>query len=230
MQPVQAIAAPSIQLPGGVWLTFLSPDIILASFNLYDTQVCRSFFPTGVVAWYIRRSSTRVFLCPSIMFSADLSWTEPDTEKVGERRERIAKQRSTPSATPSIRSSKSSRSSIPDDRELWWTSSLRKAKSIKPSRKARPDTSRSGHSKKTSSSLPQIPQKLEIEPPHDLKDPIHQPAWTYSTSLSPTLPSGAALDPPEYEVPELEGDLSSRGTNSSGSRSSRKCRECSDEH
>lgn len=158
------------------------------------------------------------------MFSADLSWTEPDTEKVGERKERLArereKERLTPSVAPSIRSSKSSKSSIPEDRELWWTASLKKARSMKPTKKIRPGTSHSSnHSRKASSSLP---RPLEVETSGDLKDPTLQPAWTYSTSLSPTLPSGAPLDPPEYEVPELEGDVSSRGTNSSGSRSSRK--------
>ncbi|KAF2255517.1 hypothetical protein BU26DRAFT_471096 [Trematosphaeria pertusa] len=157
------------------------------------------------------------------MFAADLSWTEPDTEKVGQRRERIAKERSSPSAAPSIKSSRSSKTSVTsvaDDKELWWTSSLRKAKSIKPNKKGRPGTSRSTgteHSRKASSS---IPRTLEIELPHELRDPTLQPAWTYSSTLSPTLPSGAPLDPPEYEVPELEGDLSSRGTNSTGSRSS----------
>lgn len=160
------------------------------------------------------------------MFSADLSWTDPDTEKVGERKERIArekeKERSTSSAAPSIDSSKSSKSSIPDDRELWWTSGLRKAKNIKPTRKSPPGTSYSTHERKKASIS--LPRALEVETSDDLIDPTLQPSWTYTTSLSPTLPSGASLDPPEYEVPELEGDLSSRGTDASDSRSSRKSR------
>ena len=158
------------------------------------------------------------------MFSADLSWTEPGTEKVGERRERIAKERSIHSATPSIissRSSKASASSIADDRELWWTSGLRKAKNLRQHKKVRPSTSRStatDTSRRTSTGL----RFVDPETNQELRDPSLQPAWTYSTTLSSTLPSGAPLDPPEYEVPELEGDLSSRGTNSTGSRSSRK--------
>jgi hypothetical protein len=162
------------------------------------------------------------------MFSADLSWTDPDTEKVGERKQRIArekeKERSLSSAAPSVRSGKSSTTSVPDDRELWWTSGLKKAKNIRPLKKPRPGTSRSAeHAKRTSSLLP---QQLESDTLNDLRDPTLQPSWTYSTMLSAKLPSGAQLDPPEYDVPELEGDVSSRGTNSSGSRSSSKYRKC----
>jgi hypothetical protein len=157
------------------------------------------------------------------MFSADLSWTDPDTEKIGERRERIAKERSLHSTTPSVTSSRSSiASSLADDRQLWWTSSLRKAKSFKPNKKARPSTSHSNVTEvsRRTSGL----RSLETEPSGELKDPSLQPSWTYSSTLSSNLPSGAPLDPPapEYEVPELEGDLSSRGANSTGSRSSRK--------
>ncbi|KAJ4354388.1 uncharacterized protein N0V89_006124 [Didymosphaeria variabile] len=156
------------------------------------------------------------------MFSADLSWTDPNTEKVGERRERIAKERSLHSTTPSVTSSRSSiASSFADDRQLWWTSSFRKAKSLRPNKKARPLTSRSNvtdASRRESTCL----RSVETEPNRELKDPSLQPSWTYSSTLSATLPSGAPLDPPapEFEVPELEGDLSSRGANSTGSRSS----------
>lgn len=158
------------------------------------------------------------------MFTADLSWTDPATEKVGERKERKArekeKERSTSSAAPSISSVKSSKSSIPDDREIWWPSSLRKARSMKPSSKTQSQTTQSrDHTRLVSISLP---QSLQIDTSDIVRDPTLQPAWTYSTTLSPTLPSGAPLEPPEYEVPELEGDMSSRGTDSSGSRSSRK--------
>lgn len=159
------------------------------------------------------------------MFSADLSWTEPGTEKIGERRERIAKERSTPSAEPSISSSPSSRaseSSIADERELWWASSIRKARNLKPAKLARPSTSLSTatqHSRKPSAGLPRT---SDSDSPSSVKDPSLHPAYTYLSTLSSTLPSGAPLDPLEYEVPELEGDLSSRATNSSVSRSSRK--------
>ncbi|KAF2463176.1 uncharacterized protein BDR25DRAFT_347392 [Lindgomyces ingoldianus] len=149
------------------------------------------------------------------MFAADLSWTEPATEKVGERRERKAKECSNSSATPSLQSS---RSSISDDRQLFWPSSLKKAKSVKPDQKPKPSTNRkAGHARKLSSSN-SVPPPPELD--RSLRDPILQPAWTYSASLSSTLPSGAPLDLPVYEVPELEGDLSSRRTTSSGSRSS----------
>ncbi|KAF2176741.1 hypothetical protein K469DRAFT_645200 [Zopfia rhizophila CBS 207.26] len=152
------------------------------------------------------------------MFSADLSWTDPDTEKVGERRERKARERSSSSATPSLKSSKSSKSSISVDRELWWPSSLKKAKSVKPSKRLRPDTSRGiDHARKQSGSMP---HSLDLEPPVRMKDPSLQPGWTYSSSLSSTLPSGASLDLPEYEVPELEGDLATRRRNSNASRHS----------
>ncbi|KAF2866731.1 hypothetical protein BDV95DRAFT_504302 [Massariosphaeria phaeospora] len=155
------------------------------------------------------------------MFSADLSWVDPDTEKVGQRKERIARERSA-SATPSLKSTRSSKSSIPEDRELWWTTGLKKAKNLKPTR-ARPETSYSTiRPRKVSSVFP--PTRESQTDPLELKDPTLQPAYTYTTKLSPALPSGASLDLPENEVPELEGDYSSRYTNSSGSRSSRKFR------
>ncbi|KAF2276067.1 uncharacterized protein EI97DRAFT_501370 [Westerdykella ornata] len=86
------------------------------------------------------------------MFTADLSWTDPKTEKVGERRERKArekekgKERSVSSATPtattsrataSISSGKSAGSKTRwkngDDREVlqWWPASLKKLKACK---------------------------------------------------------------------------------------------------
>ncbi|KAF2686531.1 hypothetical protein K458DRAFT_429530, partial [Lentithecium fluviatile CBS 122367] len=164
------------------------------------------------------------------MFAADLSWVEGDgVEKVGERKERKARERSTPSVSvePSIRSSRSSRDSVSstaDDKEMWWTSSLKKAKSLRPNKKARPTTSRSTatqHIRKTSASLPEAIETDDFALPHKLRDPSLQPSWTYSSTIATKLPSGAPLDPPVYEVPELEGDYSSRGTVSSGgSRSS----------
>jgi hypothetical protein len=151
------------------------------------------------------------------MFSADLSWTDPDTEKVGQRKERIAKERPLSSSTQSIRSSSSSKSSVLDDKELWWPTSLKKAKNVIPSRGPRPVTGRSNHPKKPSISVP-----LPIDPTNqEVRDPSLQPSWIYST-IHTTLPSGASLDPPEYEVSELEADLSSRRTGSSDSHSSSK--------
>ncbi|KAF1915042.1 hypothetical protein BDU57DRAFT_595683 [Ampelomyces quisqualis] len=149
------------------------------------------------------------------MFSADLSWSTPNTETVGQRRERKAQERS--STSGSIRTVSSSRSSIVVDRDLWWTSGLKKAKGIRftilqPSSHHSSNSQRTVHSETNS---------LELLP-EDLKDPTQQPPWTYASTLSPTLPSGASFDLPVHEVPELEGDLSSRRTNSTEARFSRK--------
>lgn len=142
------------------------------------------------------------------MFSADLSWTEPNVEKVGERRERKARERS--STAGSIKTSSSSRSSLSADRELWWTSGLKKAKGLQSSI-LRPSSNRSTNSPRTTRFAP---TNLDLDLPQGLKDPTLQPSWTYATTLSPTLPSGAPFDLPVHEVPELEGDSSSRRTTS----------------
>jgi hypothetical protein len=151
------------------------------------------------------------------MFTADLSWSGPNTETVGERRERKVRERS--STAGSIRTSTSSRSSVVVDRELWWASGLKKAKGIK-SNILRPS---SHHSTKSQTTIRSGPKKLELQLPHNLKDPSLQPAWTYANTLSPTLPSGAAFDLQTQEVPELDGDSSSRRTNSTEARFSCKC-------
>ncbi|KAF2019005.1 hypothetical protein BU24DRAFT_458724 [Aaosphaeria arxii CBS 175.79] len=182
------------------------------------------------------------------MFSADLSWTDPGTERVGERRERLAKehehQRSISSASGegSIKSSrssksKSSKSSAPVDKDQWWPTGFRKSKSIKSSKKnnlldVRPISSRdsgqsmrllpsrdSGQSHRLSTPIPAT-ATIDHNLGKDARDVARKPKYTLS--LSPTLPSGAPLDPFECDVPELEGDLSSQRTNSSGSRSSRR--------
>jgi hypothetical protein len=173
------------------------------------------------------------------MFSADLSWTEPGAERVGQRKERKARERTTsssgaPSIAPSIKSSaKSSEASVnsasgEQDRELWWTASLRKAKSLRPLKKKsalRPGTSCSTVTERPRDSSSHIQSRhMEEEMPHNVRDPTLQPPWTYSTRFATRLPSGQTLDPPVFEVPELEGDISSRATISSGSRSSRKSR------
>ncbi|KAH7414469.1 hypothetical protein DE146DRAFT_36706 [Phaeosphaeria sp. MPI-PUGE-AT-0046c] len=148
------------------------------------------------------------------MFSADLSWSGPNTETVGERRERKARERS--SATGSIKTSSSGRSSVVVDREIWWTTGLKKAKGIK-SNILRPS---SHHSSKSQTPSLATPQKSSLKYSEDVRDPTLQPAWTFSNSLSPTLPSGAPLDLPIYDVPELEGDSSSRRTTSTETRGS----------
>jgi hypothetical protein len=153
------------------------------------------------------------------MFTADLSWTDTGTEKVGERKERIAKEEKARSiSSASIHSHKCSQNSGSTDREAsWWHSSLKKASGVKPTKISLPKGGRD----KVGARCP-LPLGREMSKPDMVRDPTTQPAWTYSASLSPKLPSGASLDPTEYEVPELEGDTSSGRTISSGSRSSRK--------
>lgn len=149
------------------------------------------------------------------MFTADLSWSDPHTETVGHRRERKARERS--SAAGSIKTT-SSRSSASADRELWWTSGLKKAKGFQSSI-LRPS---SNHSTRSQRETRTVPKKLELKTtPQSLKDPALQPSWTYATALSHTLPSGATFDLPVHEVPELEGDSSSRRTTSTEARFSR---------
>jgi hypothetical protein len=150
------------------------------------------------------------------MFSADLSWTESNVEKVGERRDRKARERS--STAGSIKTSSSSRSSESADRELWWTSGLKKAKGLQSS-VLRPSSNRSSSNSQSTTHF--VSKKLALKFPQGLKDPTLQPSWTYATTLSPTLPSGAPFDLPVQEVPELEGDRSSRRTTSTEARFSR---------
>jgi hypothetical protein len=151
------------------------------------------------------------------MFAADLQLAK-EAETVGARRERKARECS--SRTASIGTSISSKSSVSTERELWWSAGLKKARNIKP-RILRPSTSRSTSSQKSTPNT--VPKKLDLRLARDFKDPALQPGYTYSSTLSPTLPSGDSLHLQEYEVPELEGDVSSRRTESTRSRVSSKC-------
>src|SRR5690242_9922361 len=162
------------------------------------------------------------------MFAADLSWEAG--ESVGARRDRKARERS--SGTPSVRTSTTSRSSSSTDRQEWWTSGLNKikAKSSKSSVKGRPSISPDSHSQTRSDPPPLQPvhetvirdfPTWELELPHHLRDAPPKPTYTVLKSLSPTLPSGGSMDLSECDVPELEGDLSSRYTHSIVSVSSR---------
>lgn len=163
------------------------------------------------------------------MFAADLTWQVG--ESVGQRKERKARERT--SGTPSIRTSTTSRSSSSTDRQEWWTSGLNKIKakaSPKPSGKGRPVTSpnssslqKSGHSHQPfCEPVARDFPAWELELPHHLTGPPPEPTYTLSKSLSPTLPSGGSMDLLECDVPELEGDMSSRYTHSIVSVSSRK--------
>ena len=162
----------------------------------------------GVVRYKTVASGSSLSLV--IMFAADLSWTDHATETVGERRERKARAQSTSSA----RSTKSSKSSLAD-RDNPWLPTLKKANAKAGPKAAVPAGRHASDSRKRSGS---VPRPLDLDLP--LKDPILHPPWTFSSSLSSTLPSGAPLDPPECEVPELEGDMSSRRTNSGDSNCS----------
>jgi hypothetical protein len=150
------------------------------------------------------------------MFATDLQLAK-EAETVGARRERKARERSSRAA--SINTSISSKSSVSTERELWWSAGLKKAKNIKP-RILQPSTGSSSSSQKTPNT---IPKKLDLRLARDFKDPALQPGYTYSSTLSPTLPSGDSLHLQEHEVPELEGDISSRRTGSTLSRFSSKC-------
>ena len=145
------------------------------------------------------------------MFATDLQLAK-EAETVGARRERKARERFTRAA--SIDTSISSKSSVSTERELWWSTGLKKAKNIKP-RILRPSTGRSTSSQKAH-------KKLDLRLARDFKHPALQPSYTYSSTLSPTLPSGGSLQFQESEVPELEGDISSRRTGSTLSRFSSK--------
>ncbi|KAH9870358.1 hypothetical protein IAQ61_005832 [Plenodomus lingam] len=143
---------------------------------------------------------------PRTMFAADLTWAEHGTEKVGERRERKERQRTTPAS--SIKTSNSSKGSTNPERELWWTSGLRKAKGMKPKLSVlRPKTGRSSTSENTERRTSR-PQSL-VDFGHG--DQIIQPGWTCPSTLPPPQ---SRDESPESEVPELEGDVSSRYTDS----------------
>lgn len=150
------------------------------------------------------------------MFSADLTWDEGGRETVGERRVRKTQEKA--HVTPSVKATISSKSSGSTNRGFRWASGLKKAKEPKSSNASRPSTSCT-----TTSSIADQPtlQQSQPNPQPCLKDPSLQPGWTYSSSLSTTLPSGAPLDLSEHDVPELDGDASSRRTNSILSRTSR---------
>lgn len=154
------------------------------------------------------------------MFATDLP-LEREAETVGARRERKAKERTgRPPSTGTSNTSRSSAGSFTNERELWWTASLKKAKIIKP-KILRPSSVQSGSSRTTAVT---VPGTLATQKSREFKDPALQPAWTYTSSFATTLPSGNTfqLEQQQHQVQELEGDNSSRQTNSTVSRFSRK--------
>ena len=152
------------------------------------------------------------------MFAAELI-LEQEVETFGARKQRKARQRSvTGSSINTSIGSQSSRSSESTEREQWWSSSLKKkAKSIKP-KILRPSTGKSTASQKT---INAVTQNLDSQLALHFKDPVLQPSWTYTSSLSPTLPSGDSLHSKD-KVHELDADRSSRRTDSTRSRISSK--------
>lgn len=151
------------------------------------------------------------------MFTADLSWTEAGTETVGQRRERKSRERS--STANSVATSTSPRSSLNGERErdLWWSSGLRKARTLKPCLR-RPSSARSSTSQRTVKTVDQVPNGA----PADNLRSIHlQPTWPFSNQPSPGPTTGNSIDLSIHEVPELEGDNSSRRTDSTEPRISR---------
>lgn len=153
------------------------------------------------------------------MFATDLP-LEKEPETFGARRERKAKERSVRS--PSIgasTTSRSSRGSASTERDAWWPTSLKKANIIKPKIKRSPSSS-SQSSQKT---FRNVPATLDMKKAREFKDPALQPSWTYTSSLSGTLPSGNSLHLDEYhQISELEGDNSSRQSSSISSHASSK--------
>ncbi|EDU40361.1 conserved hypothetical protein [Pyrenophora tritici-repentis Pt-1C-BFP] len=150
------------------------------------------------------------------MFATELL-LEQETETFGARKERKARQRSvTASSINTSIGSQSSTSSDSTEREQWWSASLKKAKSIKP-KILRPSTSKTTASQKT---INAVTQNLDSQLALHFKDPVLQPSWTYTSSLSSTLPSGDSLHSKD-QLSELDGDISSRRTDSTRSRISR---------
>ena len=148
------------------------------------------------------------------MFATDLP-LEKEPETFGSRRERKARERSV--RTPSIdtsNASRSSRGSLSVERDLWWPASLKKAHAVKQ-KISRPS---SDHTEASHKTLRTAPGTLDLTNISEFKDPALQPGWTYTGSLSATLPSGKPLHLDEYhQVSELEGDTSSRQSNSTSS-------------
>ncbi|KAI4924601.1 hypothetical protein J4E85_007717 [Alternaria conjuncta] len=148
------------------------------------------------------------------MFATDLP-LDQEAESVGARRERKTKERSIRSnSIHTSRTSTSSANSGSTDREQWWSSGLKKAKSIKP-RILRPSTGQTTDSQRTAKT---VPAELDLTRTHKLKDPALHPSWTYTGTIPAKLPSGDSLHPQQDEVPELEGEKSSRKTDSTRSR------------
>jgi hypothetical protein len=137
------------------------------------------------------------------MFSADLSWADDTTEKVGERRQRKGKD-----GSESITSSSSSLKKQPSIQK-GSLSGKTSFSSVKGSFR-RPSTAPSRHMRKNT--LPSIDANTTF------KDPLEQPDWILSGKFVPKLPSGTPLDPPRSPpppfLPELDLDGNDRSQES----------------
>jgi len=159
------------------------------------------------------------------MFAADLSWKDPSDIKIGERKKRESKkEKNNSSRSPSVLSSKSS-SQDSSWRPLTRNSTALSIETIKPSRSSKASSKTAVEDgppfeleerRRRSSKSPPKPLNLS------LKDPSLHPSWTYSGTLSPTLPSGDSFDLPGV-LPDPRRTSWSRKSNSSGSRSSSEC-------
>jgi hypothetical protein len=145
------------------------------------------------------------------MFSADLSWNDDTTEKVGERRQRKVRD-----GTESINSSNSSQNKPPPTARKPSLSGKTSFSSVKGSFR-RPASSGGRHARKNT--LP------PIDATTPLKDPLEQPDWILSGKFIPKLPSGTPLDPthdpPPPFLPELNLDGSEKGPEHYGSEAPR---------
>ncbi|KAF2745395.1 hypothetical protein M011DRAFT_469452 [Sporormia fimetaria CBS 119925] len=114
---------------------------------------------------------------------------------------------SSSSATTSDRSTESSRSSVVNERENCrpsGSSRLKKARSWRSIKRLPSDTIHRADVLNVASFTPN--RNLNIEA---IRDPKLHPAWTYAASLSPTLPSGASLDPSGSLVSGQRSEVSS---------------------
>lgn len=124
------------------------------------------------------------------MFSADLSWADDATEKVGERRQRKVRD-GDESITSSTSSQNKDRRPQTRNKSLSGKTSF---SSVKGSFR-RPSTSATRHIRQAT--LP------TIEPNTPWKDPLDQPDFTLSGKYIPKLPSGTQLDgdpPPPFNL------------------------------
>jgi hypothetical protein len=129
------------------------------------------------------------------MFTADLSWADDTTEKVGERR-----QRKIHDGSESITSSGSSNNRRPSTRK-GSLSGKTSFSSVKGSFR-RPPTAASKHVRKHT--LPPIDANTT------LKDPLEQPDFILSGKYIPKLPSGTHLDgdpPPPFAAEANQNTL-----------------------